>query len=171
MKFVYLVGVPGAGKSTVAAALRRLSPAYMTHEEPVPHMVMERGGLPWYAELGRVRKDFSGTDALSMDIITKAIPWVGSHPYRRMFAEGDRLANDRFFEAVKAAGYDLTVAFLDVDRDVLEERRARRAAQVGKAQNETWLKGRESKVRHLYEKWATVLLKDEPVQELRALLG
>lgn len=158
MKFVYLIGAPGSGKSTAAAAMRALSGKSQPHEEPIPHMVMWRGGMPWYAELGRKRASFSGTDALAMDIIGKAIEFVHTKPFRRLFAEGDRLANARFFAEVKAAGYDLQVVYLTLPREKLEERRALRTKELGKAQDPTWLKGRDSKNHTLAELFSAELI-------------
>jgi len=153
VKFAYLIGAPGAGKSTVAATLRSFAAKQQLYEEPLPHLVTFRQGVVWCAELGRVREHFAGTDALAMDIIDAAERFVSARPFRRFFAEGDRLANDRFFDHVTEAGYELAVFYLDTPRNLLEERRAKRAAVVGKAQDGTWIKGRESKVRALAERW------------------
>lgn len=158
MKFVYLLGAPGAGKSTLAAELRKSAARSQAYEEPVPHIIHWRGGMVWYVELGKVRRDFSGTDALSMDIITRAEPWVRSHPARRMFAEGDRLANDRFFTAIQEAGYALTVMYIALPEAELRARQAQRAAYIGRAQDEAWARGRATKAIKLGDKWAATIL-------------
>jgi energy-coupling factor transporter ATP-binding protein EcfA2 len=176
MRFVYLIGAPGSGKSTVAAALRALAGKSQLYEEPIPHMVQWRGGVPWYAEIGKVRDGFSGTDALAMDIIGPAIIFMMNKPYRRLLAEGDRLANDRFFGAVRHAGYDLRVYCLAIDAAILEERRRLRAERLGTSlQNAVWLRGRATKVATLSQAYnATLLdatqLPQVSAQEIRSFL-
>jgi hypothetical protein len=176
VKFVYLIGAPGSGKSTAAAKVRAMASKQELHEEPVPYMLMTRGGMNWYAELGRKRASFSGTDALAMDIIDKAIGWVKTRPYTRLFAEGDRLANSRFFVAVKAAGYELTVVYLAVPQGALDERRKARATQVGKEQNAVWVKGRDSKTATLAQLFNApridgTLTSAEVATQLRSYIG
>lgn len=175
MRFVYLIGAPGAGKSTVAAKLRAMSAKSQLFLEPVPHMVQWRGGMHWYAEIGRTRDSFSGTDALAMDIINKAEQWVATKPYRRLFAEGDRLANERFFNFVIAAGYELRVCWLAASLETVEERRAARSTRLGKAQNAGWVKGRETKAERLAELYNAALIDGTDAGEaalaLRSMLG
>lgn len=144
-QFLYLIGEPGAGKSTLLAAALAGVPASQV-DAPFAHRLLA-GGVG--AELGAVRPTFSGTDALGMNAIDKVIPWLfhGAAP-ALLVAEGDRLACDRFFTAVRAAGYHLTVA--QVEAGTLAA--ARRAAR-GSKQNETWVKGRRSKADTLASKW------------------
>jgi hypothetical protein len=148
--FTYIIGIPGAGKSTLMAEITREMPLRPV-EQPFPHTV-------WYgeqrviAELGKRRSNgFSGTDALSMSIQPLAEEWVRRQTsFEHLMAEGDRLANSGFFAAVRAAGYDLRVLYLVTAPEIAAERRARRAAALGvKPQSPAWLRGRHTKVARL----------------------
>ena len=154
MRFYYFVGQPGAGKTTLLRAL--VAPARRADmERPVPHMAyLAPHGLPLGAQMGRDRGTFSGTDALALSIQPKAVAWVQGQPYDLLIAEGDRLANDAFFLAVREAGYTLTVLHLATPDGVAAERRAAR----GSDQNAAWLKGRMSKVARLAETWGAIAL-------------
>lgn len=152
MRLLYVIGIPGAGKSTVIRqALTGL--ARWQIDGTVPHLIYDRsseseGEYP-LAQLGRERGSFSGTDALAMSIQPKVISWLENRPYPNIVAEGDRLGNDKFFGEVKELGIELTVAYIHVPGDYAAQRRFERGSQ----QDERWLKGRASKVANLHEKW------------------
>lgn len=123
------------------------------------------------AEIGRRRDSFSGTDALPMGVITEAEVLVSSGLYPTMCAEGDRLANDRFFDSVSHAGYELVVVLLDVPDEIAQARRDER----GSSQNPSWIKGRVTKTQRLASRWAKHTLDGrEPVdilaEQLRPIL-
>lgn len=144
---IYLVGQPGSGKSTL---MRRLTQGYdrVPADIPVPHDQLVEGvtGAVTHAEIGRQRGDFSGTDALASSIITRAEPWILSRPYPVMLAEGARLGNHRFLSAA-AEGYDVLLVVLDhADAQAWHEIRSK---QLGKFQNEGWVKGRLTVSRNL----------------------
>lgn len=161
MKSVYVVGLPGAGKTTVvdlALKLLDLTPV-VEHIVPVPHV---RHGTLWH--LGRHRFPFGGTDTLSMSISPKAIQWVtklASHNDGLggpdccgicpavpsvLLGEGDRLAHKAFFAACPA----LTVVWLDTPFVVaMDQAKLRARAQGVDPQDASWWKGRATKVRNL----------------------
>lgn len=141
-RFYYFIGEPGVGKTTLVSALIGERSGYAMRE-PVPHIVYGDGGI---AQIGVARDQFGGTDGLAMNIQPKVVEWLNQQPYSTIFAEGDRLANGKFFRAVEDAGYALRVIVVEAGAAVAADRRAARAAALGKAQNETWLKGRQSKV-------------------------
>ena len=143
---LYLVGVPSSGKSTLMKELTRGLPRRPAGS-PVPHEWLGDGAA---LELGKTRESFSGTDALSLGIQKKAIEFIEQHPARLILAEGDRLANDKFFSAVTAAGYRFELVYVDVPADVAAARRRAR----GSNQNVQWLTGRATKVRRLIDRWA-----------------
>ena len=151
-QLIYLVGQPGSGKSTLMVKLTaqfdRHSIAPAEHY-PVAHDVLtdKKTGAVVAAEIGKQRELFSGTDALASSVIDKAAPWVASQPYPLVLAEGARLANKRFLEAAMAGGYHVTLVLLD--HPDAEKWRAKRSKEIGKVQNEGWVKGRLSASRNL----------------------
>ena len=139
---VYLCGPPGAGKSTLMAALTAGIDRHPT-AEPVPHDCLA-GGLA--AELG-VRREggFPGTDGLSMSIQPKAIAWIAGKPYPLILGEGQRLANKGFLYAAMGAGYTVTLVHLDAAQAVLDGRCAAR----GSRQSPAWRRGAATRARKL----------------------
>lgn len=150
---LYIIGVPGVGKSTLVETLVGDALA-IDSRTPMPHRIYmtTAGGV---TELGsRQPGRFGGTDALAMDAITKAEAWVTDPSWdddSMLLAEGDRLAYDRFFNALLGAGWELTIAHLFALDHTLP---ARRRAQRGMSEPaESWLKGRTTKVSKIVERW------------------
>lgn len=140
MNLLYIIGVPGAGKTTLMRELvlgrrRRVVP------KPFAHTVYEDG----LVQLGRDREQFGGTDALSMSVQPLVTAALETRTWSRVIAEGDRLANPSFFTAARNAGYEVDVALLDAAPELATERRADR----GSDQSDSWLRGRASKVDNL----------------------
>lgn len=165
---LYLIGQPGSGKSTLAAALTEgLHATAVRH--PFAHTVWS--STPLVVEFGARREKFSGTDALSMSVQPKVVEWLDDAPYSLVLAEGDRLANGKFFTAVLKAGWKLTIARLGVSAAVGEARRHARCVELGiDAQDPSWLKGRMSKVAKLSVDWQALILDldgDQPVDRVR----
>lgn len=181
MRTVYVVGVPGSGKTTlVNAALKLLDLRPVTEAiAPIPHV---RHGTLWH--LGRHRDPFGGTDTLAMNIQPKAIRWVLSlginehvldpadvaeHVPSVLLGEGDRLANPAFFEACP----NLTVVHLDTPYVEARNRASIRARATGnKPQDESWWKGRVTKVNNLVNSRRTLRLDGtQPVAENATVLA
>jgi len=163
---LYLVGIPGSGKSTLlAAALKGLIAVPVA--QPFAHTVYTGGrGI----QLGARRFTFSGTDALSLSVQTKAVKWLTDpyFPYAAVVAEGDRLGNAKFFQALKDAGWELTVVLLSTPPELA----AQRCAARGSNQNATWLAGRHTKIKNLIDAgWVDIWADGrKPVHELVAEL-
>ena len=155
-QLVYVIGQPGSGKTTLVAGLTA-GLACEEHRKPFAHLVW--GWSDPVCELGARREGFGGTDALGMSVQPLVEGWLQNQPHRYILAEGDRLANSKFFRAAVEAGYELTVIRLAVSAAVAEQRRAARAAALqSPLQNNAWLKGRTSKVRALAETWEANLI-------------
>lgn len=150
---IYVSGPPGAGKSTLMAHLTRHChridvPAPVPHDVlllPTAHGVTNPTTLA--LELGRRRAAFSGTDALAMNIISKAEEFLAglARPYGLVLAEGDRLANSRFLGTAANLGWAVTLIHLSADREILDAR----CAQRGSEQSESWRRGRFTKAANL----------------------
>lgn len=155
-RFYYFIGEPGAGKTTLVEAL---TSGHQPHPQdtPVPHIVYGDGGI---AQIGRTRGEFAGTDALAMNIQPKVVEWLQQQPYSVLFAEGDRLANDKFFQAVIDAGYELRIIMCEPAAAIAADRRRARAFALRRSeQNPQWLKGRQSKVINLARIWKGLTLR------------
>lgn len=152
MRILYIVGEPGAGKSALMKALT--APLLAQHvQEPVPHRALRVSPFSGLhaAEIGINRDQFSGTDALSMSVQPKVLEWLeAGPPYPLLLAEGDRLGNGKFFDAVLAMGYELAVLHVWATESVVA---ARRAARGGR-QDAKWVRGRVTKVQNLVGRYS-----------------
>jgi hypothetical protein len=159
---VYVIGLPGSGKTTmVNEAVERSGVGFPVLDVRVPHV--RHGGL-WH--IGRPREDFGGTDTLSMSIQPHAIRWLDEIQSECdvLVGEGDRLANGAFFDACP----NLTVVHLDTSLATARERVYSRARTLRRPpQNESWWKGRATKVHNLLTRYEVITLDGElPPEEL-----
>lgn len=149
MKVIYLIGAPGAGKTTLTAEFTKDWVDTANHENPIKfrsHHTPQGDAL----SLGWLRPAFGGTDTLGNTAILQIEPWLPNiaKEYSIIYGEGDRLANSRFFELAKSVG-DFHLFYLNTNPMISAERRAKRSAETGKTQNPTWVKGRETKHKNL----------------------
>lgn len=169
MRVKYLLGYPGAGKTTaLVSALEKLDVDPMDVDLPVPHV--RYGNV---IHLGRHRHPFGGTDTLSMSIQPKVVDWlVNNKGDELVVGEGDRLANMKFFDALRGAGVPLELILLDLQPQVAVERSRQRAKEIGsKEQSITWFKGRITKVDTLVGRYrVTEIDATAPPSEVAAAL-
>jgi hypothetical protein len=146
---LYVAGAPGSGKSSLVGAITAAARTTASNDAgfaTLLHVGKER----FVAEPGAERATFRGTDALPMNVLPKVIAWLRTAAPPLVLAEGDRLANERFLKAAMLAGFNVTLAVLEVDDKVCAARRARRARAAGLTpQSESWCKGRATHVRSL----------------------
>jgi len=151
MTVLYVVGLPGAGKTTAVAEAHRQFGEPVEVDDPVPHLSYPNADV---VQLGRDRGAFSGTDALSMGINPKACAYVRAKPAALVTGEGDRLANSRFFETAVACG-QFVLVWLDCPPALARARARDRAEALGRPQQPaSWWKGRLTKVDNLVGRWA-----------------
>jgi GTPase SAR1 family protein len=165
---LYIVGQPGSGKSTLAAALTGGLDAE-EYEQPFAHRLYPAAQL---VELGARREGFAGTDALPMNVQPKVVEWLAKAAVPYVLAEGDRLANSKFFNSVLACGWQLRIAYLAIPASVAEERRTARAAELGVGpQDPKWIKGRQTKTRRLVEEWGAMVYRLNGTRPTVELMG
>jgi hypothetical protein len=149
MRIVYMIGEPGSGKSTL------MDFVFGPHRssliaKPFAHMTLGPTDNPWGIELGKIREDFGGTDALSMGVLPIVVKWMATNETPLIVGEGDRLTAQSFFQAAKTHR-ELSVVHLATP----SEEAARRRSKRGSKQNETWIRGRITKVNNLAERYGT----------------
>lgn len=145
-KLIYLIGLPGTGKSTIMKQ-------FMENRDWKQERVIDL--LDTHIS-GRVRvlgkyeegETFSGTDRLSMAVAPKAVEWMNTAPNEVIVGEGDRLNNKAFFEAAKSVG-DLTIIHLTVSDD----ERQRRYDERGSDQSDKFISTVRTKVKNIVEEF------------------
>lgn len=179
MRLVYLVGQPGAGKSTALnlatidwsrtpAAYVKGVPAHQYRHDASDHLAA--------IELGAHREPFGGTDTLALNAQPKVLDLLAQRPHALVIGEGDRLANVKFFTAVRQLGIDLSVVYWRCPDELAAERRRSRAVTHGlELQSPAWVQGRITKLANVVrsvEGVITVTCTDvDAIAQLREILG
>lgn len=144
MKVIYMIGLPGCGKSTVMKKF--MEQCEWSTERPVDLLDSHVSGN--IRVLGKYEEGetFSGTDRLSMAVSPKAVEFVESQPDEIILGEGDRLNNKGF---LKACGDNLTILHLTVS----DEERQRRYKERGSDQSEKFIQTVRTKVGNIVEEF------------------
>ena len=167
-QLLYFLGSPGAGKSTLVKALKSGHNLWGL-SRPFAHTYIECGDRN-VVELGRDREAFSGTDALSMSVLPKVLAQCQMEPWELLLGEGDRLATSKFFGPMRSYGYRVQVVYLDPPSDTLQAWRDRRAGEIGKAQDPTWVSGRSTKHQRLASDENAYVITDVDLEDRLAAL-
>jgi shikimate kinase len=141
MKVVYLIGLPGSGKSTVMKEFMSRFEGW-TSDRPVNLLDTHISGN--IRVLGKYEEGetFSGTDRLSMAVCPEAVKFVSGKPNEVIVGEGDRLNNKTFFSS---CGDDLTILHLTVS----DAERERRYTERGSSQPERFISTVRTKVQNI----------------------
>lgn len=173
LKIIYLIGQPGSGKSTLTKNfLTSQCTLQETRTEPFKHELYDYRGTTILSLGIQNSKTFGGTDVLPFTVITQIKEWLPTVPPDTIIVgEGDRLANEKFFEEAKKCG-DLCVVWLKTTDDVASERRRKRSEMKGKKlQNEAWIKGRITKTKRIASSYDPVVIDGQlPLEEQIDLL-
>lgn len=145
MKIVALIGEPASGKTTLAReVIAKLGPG-----TPFKTNLLRgtRHGKNVFVFGEYSDETFSGTDRLSMAVQPDAERFIWNNAKTgnaatRIFFEGDRLGNLKFFDACAVAA-DLTVFVLRAENVAL------RQAERSPKQNPTFLKSRATKIANI----------------------
>lgn len=182
MRIVAIAGYPCSGKTTF---MRRLIESLGGLPE---RSERKRGLLDYhlihptqtsYGDIvvfGKYAKDdvFGGTDKLSMAVEADAEEFVSRPPagIEAALFEGDRLATPAFLRHINSQKHlHLRLIVLQIKPELLKERRADRSFEVGKEQDATWLKGRESKVDSLRQNFFGELMNIDTEEEIQAVIA
>jgi dephospho-CoA kinase len=145
MKVIAIFGEPGSGKSTLMNELMArigISREVKTDFKLVPYHQKENIYILGKYEVGEV---FGGTDKMSMAVQPEAIKFLASLDDNSVVLfEGDRLCTSSFLDHCNDK-YNLTMVYLSTSKSIRTERFKERNSN----QDETWLKGRESKINNI----------------------
>jgi gluconate kinase len=145
MKVIYLIGLPGCGKSTV---MKNVMSKFEGWEQHRPIDLLDSHVSNNVRVLGKYEEGetFSGTDRLSMAVSPKAVEYIESKPEEFILGEGDRLNNKAFFNA---CGDNLTIIRLTVS----DEERERRYKERGSDQSDKFIQTVRTKVNNIVEEF------------------
>ena len=140
---VAIIGVPATGKSTLMKALME-ELASDWGLSSIPYLAYHFSDITQTYVLGKYEDGevFSGTDKLSMSCQPIAEKFVSEHRDDNFLFEGDRLSSGTFLEfCADLPDTEFHIVHLQAASDIVNFRHKDRAD----TQNETFLKGRETK--------------------------
>jgi 2-phosphoglycerate kinase len=148
MKILAIGGAPGTGKSTLMKRLMQ-ELDINSFSDAIPLVPYHYNAANNVVVLGKYEENAGyaqGTDRMSMAVQPKAITFVNSLPSNRVIMfEGDRLFTASFLEHLA----EMSAEFKAVVLTVPEKTRKARYEERGSNQDETWLKGRLSKISNI----------------------
>jgi hypothetical protein len=154
-KILFVVGEPGAGKSTLVGAafggLERAEVDHLAAGGPMRELLWdgpELVGCELGRRAGRHPEGYPGTDTMSQTAIVGVDDWLraGADDLGFVVLEGTRLMNKRFVLAALAGDHQLMIFYL-YGPQIARQRREER----GSNQNPQWLKGRQTAAANFYQ--------------------
>jgi hypothetical protein len=140
----YVIGYPASGKTT-ALSSAITAPVATEHTKPFKHITYEDG----IVQIGANRPLFGGTDALPFSVQPTVLKWLPEAQSPVIVGEGDRLCNNKFFNAVIEMGLPLKIVYIEVPELLARYRAWKRGHEL----NEIWFKGRRTKVDRVAGAW------------------
>lgn len=154
-KILFVIGEPGAGKSTLVSEafgqLDRVEVDHLAAGGPMRELLWSNGAMVG-CELGRRSgkhpEGYPGTDTMSQTAIVGVDEWLraGADSLDFVVLEGTRLMNKRFVTAALAGDHQLMLFYLYGPAIARQRREAR-----GSNQNPQWLKGRQTAAANFYQ--------------------
>lgn len=144
MKLMYLIGLPGCGKTTIMKQVIE-SLGDFKIERPIELLDSHFNGSVRILGKYQEGETFSGTDRLSMAVAPKAIEYFSTRPDEIVLGEGDRLNNSAFFDCFD----NKTIVHLTVS----DEERKRRYEERGSEQSDKFIQTVRTKVKNVVEKY------------------
>jgi hypothetical protein len=144
MKVIAIGGEPGCGKTTL---MRKIVERYnlQPHFDTVKLVPYHQNNNIYVLGKYEDAQVFAGTDRMSMAVQPEAIKFLATLPSDAILLyEGDRLFTASFLEDC-VEKYDTKIIYLGTEKSVRQERYKER----GSEQDETWLRGRESKISNI----------------------
>lgn len=145
MKVIAIFGEPGSGKSTLMKRIMdELQVSRDVHND-VKLVPYHKNGNLYILGKYEEGETFGGTDKMSMAVQPEAVKFLASRGATDVVLfEGDRLCTASFLEEC-VDKYDTSIVYLRTNKETRTERYAER----GSNQDETWLRGRESKISNI----------------------
>jgi uridine kinase len=136
---IALGGEPASGKTTLLKSIRKNFPNLVEFKNGLVRGQYCPNSLVYFVGVFDDSM-FEGTDKLSLSVQPSFVDFVKNTPNAKIVFEGDRLFNASVFEQLKSV-----IFILDIDKDIHTQRHAQR----GHEQNETFLKGRKTKIENI----------------------
>lgn len=144
MTIIAIGGEPATGKSTLMRAIIKElgTPNISDSIRGLPYTVVENVCILGYYE---EEQTFGGTDRYAMDVQPRAVEALPIlvQMYTKVLFEGDRLFNVKFLEECRK--YGLVTFLLETPEETKKARHLHRSD----TQNESWLKGRITKLQNI----------------------
>lgn len=135
MDLLYIVGEPGAGKSTLMREIYK-GWGYQMVAKPFLYTEFANGVIM----LGGIRDGYPGTDMLGLDASPRVVEWLQEYHPPLVMGEGARLGTAKFLISAQSLGYDIHL----VRMVSAGEARARRNARPD-PQRASFVKGQVTK--------------------------